>query len=85
MKSRCASTPSASVNRGNKQSPGPVLARNSDVSAPRRCSDARRLGERGAKRIVLGGGKDKTPITKTTAAGHMRPTKDTIALFGLSP
>lgn len=40
------------------------FARNSDVSAQRRCDDALRLGKLGSE---LDGEEGRTPITKTTA------------------
>lgn len=76
----CASTLHITVSRLDKQRHSPVLARNSDVSAPLRCSDARRLGERGAKVCS----RVKRQEADNNSCDRMKQTKDTLALLRLT-
>lgn len=73
-KLRCAPTPFITVNWWDKQSPSPVLARNSDVSAQWRYLGASGLGRR---RAQLCSAKRRGTDYKNNSCGRMRLTKDT--------
>ncbi|KAK5848512.1 hypothetical protein PBY51_006120 [Eleginops maclovinus] len=79
-KCQCASNLSITAPGETNKAPAQFLARNSDVIAQRRCTDARRLGKRGAK--VYCTLKRQGADNKNNTCGRMRPAKDTLALSG---
>lgn len=81
-KSYCASTHDMTVIRSKKQSPSPVLVRNSDVSAQRRRSDAPIGWARSWS--VLPSSKRQDSDNNNNSCRRMKLTKDTSALSGLS-